>query len=1077
MKKLSLVLMMVLFAVSTILAQRTVSGTVTDDAGDPLIGANVLVKGTASGVATDLDGKYSVSVPEGSKVIVFSYTGFETLEVELSASNVLDVTMSEGVIITEVVVTAIGIERKKDDDLSSATLINPDDIARSGETGVIQGLAGKTSGLQITRNSGDPGAGAYIQIRGQNTILGDASPLIILDGVPISNTSADLGDDTNGVSQQSRLNDIAAGDIESVTVLKGASAAAVYGTGAANGVIVIKTKRGKTGGKRFSVNVSASYGFDEVNREYKKQGTFGQGFHAPWVGGAYSDFGVWVGNTGFSWGDRIADRSGTNVVDETGAYFEGNQSGTKHYPITEKGDQTVYNDVNRDQVFQTGSTADMSVGINYSGDNSNTFFSFSRTDQDGIFRGNSNFKRNTFRINNSFSLLKNLDIRINGSYTGTSSDRIQKGSNLAGLYLGYLRTSPDFDNTDYDGLYYNAAGIASNAHRSYRRYLGDVAPIYNNPGWTINRQENTNKVDRFIIAPEVNWTLMDGVMLTARYGLDYYTDERNTFFPKNSAGDFANGSFARDDIKEKTQNFFLFLNGEKSLTEQLNLGWTLGYNIYDNQYERNSGSVNNLLLDDPTKLIYNNASGSDQLPDIFTSHNRKNGGFLVLNADYDNKIFFETSGRVERTASVEDETFFFPSVSLGYKFAEDPSKLMSFGKLRVSYGEIGIEPSLYVNRDVFFNTTSGGEGWGDVLDGVNYNGTFRRGSIQGNPDLTIERVKEFEIGADMRFLRDRLSVGLTYYDRLTEDAILPIEVPPSTGYTNIYANAAEISNKGIEVDLSYRLFASKDFSWRAFANFSRNKNIVEKLPEVSRYILNGFTSTSSAVVEGEPFGAIYGGRWLLDDNGNQVLDDNGFPLADPDQGVIGDPNPDWRGGIGSEFGYKGVTLSFLFETSQGNDMWAGTAGVLHYFGIHEETANISTATQDLPTLYGDIIPAGTEFRGNIADFGGGPVALDADWYTDTGGGFGPVGEQFVVDASWVRLREVSLGYSFKPSLLKDLGMSSLEVGVTGRNLILWTEFEGVDPDLNLTGASKGRGLDYFTNPGTRSILFNVKFGF
>ncbi len=1081
MKKLSLVLMMVLCAVGTILAQRTVSGIVSDDNGEPLIGANVLVKGTSSGASTDLDGKYSVQVPDGSNTIVFSYTGFETQEVELGASNVVDVTMSEGVIITEVVVTALGVERKKDDDLSSATLIDPDEISRSGETGVIQGLAGKTSGVQITRNSGDPGAGAYIQIRGQNTILGDASPLIILDGVPISNTSADLGDDVNGVAQQSRLNDIAPDDIESVTVLKGASAAAVYGTGAANGVIVIKTKRGKTGGKRFSVNVNASYGFDEINREYEKQDQFGQGYMLDLFG--IGDFnptriGEWVPNTGFSWGDRISERSGAaDVVDQSGGYFIGNQTGNRYDPITAKNDQTIYNDINRDQVFQTGTTADISVGINYAGDNSNTFFSFSRTDQEGIMRGNSNFTRNTFRINHSFSLLDNLDVRINGSYSGSTSDRVQKGSNLNGLYLGYLRTSPDFDNTDYDGIYVDANGIERPGHRSYRRYLGDSPPIYNNPGWTINRQENPNSVDRFIISPEINWTITKGLMLTARYGLDAYTDERGTFFPVNSAGDFARGSYARDDIKEKTQNLFLFLSGERALSDRFNLGYTVGYNIFDNVYERNTGSVNNLLLNDPEKLIYNNASGSDQLPDLFTSHNRKNGAFVVLNGDFDNKFFIEASGRLERTASVADETFFFPSISLGYKFADDPSKTLSFGKIRASYGEIGIEPQLYVNRDIFFNTTSGSEGWGDALDGVNYGGTFRRGSVQGNPDLTIERVKEFEIGADLRFLNNRLGLNLTYYDRVTEDAILPIEVPASTGYANIYANAAEISNRGVEVDVSYRVIQTRDFTWRAYANFSRNRNIVEKLPDVSRYILNGFTSTSSAVVEGEPFGAIWGGRWLVDDAGEQILDDNGFPQADPEQGVIGDPNPDWRGGLGSEFTYKGIRLSFLFETSQGNDMWAGTSGVLRYFGIHPETATITTASQDLPTLYGDVIPAGTTFRGVEKDFGGGPVALDAYWYTDTGGGFGPVDQQFVQDASWVRLRELSLSYTFSPELIKNTGMSSLEVGVTGRNLILWTEFEGVDPDLNLTGASKGRGLDYFTNPGTRSVLFNVRFGF
>ncbi|MCP9236057.1 SusC/RagA family TonB-linked outer membrane protein [Lewinella sp. JB7] len=1077
MKRLSLVIAFVCFACGLALAQQTVTGTVLDARGEPLIGASLLVEGTTSGTVTDIDGNFSIAVPAGAENLVVSYTGFTTNVVPIQGSAPLNIVLEENAAqLGEVVVTALGIERRRDEDLSSATLIETDVLQRSGETGVIQGLAGKSSGINITRNSGDPGAGAYIQIRGQNTILGDASPLIILDGVPISNSS--VGNSTAGVVQQSRLNDINPQDIESVTVLKGASAAAIYGTSAANGVLVIRTKRGRTAGKRYSISAGITYGLDEVNREYEKQGMFGQGLPDIYAGVPYSEFGAWAPNNSLSWGDLIADRSGTDQVNTGGAFFTGDQTGTVYYPITEKGDQTVYNESNRDQVFRTGNTVDMNIGVNYRTDNSNTFFSVSRLDQQGIIDGQSDYSRTTVRINQDFNLIDNLNIRVNTSYSGISSDRVQSGSNLNGLYLGYLRTSPDFDNTDYSGVYTAANGLERPGHRGYRRYLGDARPTYNNPGWTINVQQNPNEVDRFLVAPEINWNILPNLTATVRYGLDYYTDERRTVFPINSAGDYGQGGLFRDEITEKTQNLFFILNGSSDITDKFNLGYTFGYNLYDNEYQRLSGSAQNLLYNSPNQeFILENATAPNQDTEQFLSRNRKNGVFGVLNAELFDNLLLELSGRAERTATIPDEIFFFPSISLGYKVLDDNTKPVSFLKLRASYGEVGIEPGLYQNRNRYIASTAGSEGWGDYLDGANYGGTFSRSSIQGNPDLTIERVNEIEVGADFRFLRNRLGLNVTYYDRKTQDGILELEAPPSSGFETVFANAAEISNRGVEIDAYYNIVSKDDINWRVFTNFTSNENTVEALPGVSRYILNGFTSTSSAVVEGAPFGALYGGVFLRDDNGSLVLDENGFPTNAPTQDVIGDPNPDWRGGLGTEFSYKGFSASVLFETAQGMDMWNGTIGVLRYFGIDPYTANIATAPTDLKTYLGSDIPAGSQFRGNVVDFGGGPVAETAEWYLDNGGGFGSVDEQFIEDGSWTRLREATLAYTLPNDFLGNSGLDNVTIGITGRNLVLWTDFTGADPDTNLTGASKGRGLHYFTNPGTRSVLFNLKFGF
>lgn len=1071
MKRILLLITVLCFAITSLMAQRTVSGTVTDENGEALPGVNVLIKGTTTGTQTDLSGNYSLSVQDGA-TLVFSYVGFETQEVQIGSRTTIDLSMSGATELQEVVVTALGISRKKDSDISSASIVKTEAVSRSGESGLIQGLAGKSSGVLITQNTGDPGAGAYIQIRGQNTINGNNGPLIIVDGVPMSNSSYGAG--TAGVVQQSRLNDLAASDIESMTVLKGAAAAAVWGTAAANGVLVIKTKKGNPEGGNFSIDFNASWSVDKINREHEKQALYGQGAGGSWNSNA----------SGLSWGDKISDRSGAaDEVDTSGPFFVGDQTGTTYYPITTKNSRETYNQANRDQVFRDGYTENYSLGLSFTDANSNTYVGINRLNQKGIINGFSDYARNSIRLNHSRTFNDVISGRVNVSYINTESNRIQTGSNLNGLYLGYLRTAPDFNNTDYSGTYFTGPGDAlgtPNSHRSYRnRQIGEAAAIYNNPGWTINKNKNPNRVDRVIFSPEMNFKILDNLNLTTRYGVDFWFDKRRTYYQAKSAGDFTQGAYYRDDRNEKTENVNVFLSGNNELTSSVSLSWIAGYMLESQSYGRLSTSTNVFLNADPSKQIVTNATNANILGEEFNSLNKKNAGYYTLNFTIAEDLLIETTGRLERSTTLPDMNF-YPSISMGYVLTNNllsDAGLLSFAKLRASYGQVGIEPQLYINRDRFITSTAGSEGWGDYLDGANYGGTVRRSGVQGNPNLTVETVTEWEIGTDFRMFDDKLSMGLTYYNRKTTDAIMEVETPPSTGYESVWQNLAEISNKGVEVDWNYNFFTGNGIEVNVFGTYTRYKNIVEKLPDVSRIILNGFTSTSSAVTEGAPFGAIYGGRYERNADGSIATDASGFPLIDDEQGVIGDPNPDWRGSLGASAAMKGLKFSFLFETSQGNDMWAGTWGVLHYFGIAPETAVESTAPVDLPTYSGGTITAGSTFRGSVADFGGGPVALEEGWYRTDGGGFGSLDEQFVRDASWTKLREVTLSYMLPSTIASKVGMKELEIGVTGRNLLIITDFPGIDPEVNLTGASRGRGLDYFTNPATKSYLFNLRARF
>lgn len=1061
-----------------------ITGKVTDDMG-PLPGASVVIKGTSKGVQTDFDGNYTIDATKG-QTLTISYVGMKSKEVTIGTDTVIDVQLVSDNTLDEVIVTALGLEVKKDDDLSSSTMVDTEAVQKSGESGVIQGLAGKTSGLKITRNSGDPGAGAFIQIRGANTIFGSISPLIIVDGVPISNTN--IGGGTGGVAAPSRLNDINQDDIADITVLKGASAAAIYGTGAANGVIVIRTKRGRGADGKVSINFKSRIAFDKINREFTKQDKFGQGTPLSFSidEPTFEDLIDYrfVPDTGFSWGDKISERSGAaDDVLQGNRRFEA-EGGNIYFPIVNKNDNGVFNQENRDQVFRTGFTYENSISIAFGSQKSNTLLSYSDWDQEGTIRGKSSYKRQTLRLSNEFDISDNIKARISANYSKVKTESIQQGSNLNGLYLGYLRTSPDFDNRDYIGTYFNESGVQfPNAHRGYRRYLGNSAPTYNNPGWTVNEQKNPSLVNRFTFNPEINWSISDKIGLTARYGLDYYTDNRQQFFPVNSAGVAATGLYIDQTITSRLEDYNLFVSYNDNITDNFTIGAILGVNFTDNWTKNQTGTEGNFtnpFVGD--LLLFGNADADQNLIGRTITNNKKSGGYAVLNATLFDQLLFEMTGRYERPSTL-NEAIFYPSASIGWQFSKliENQDILSFGKLRASYGEVGIEPAAYSNATLFFGGGIGsglGATFGEVLVGSLYGNPFVRGQTRGNPNLKEERVKEFEVGADLRFANNKIRLGMTYYQRRTEDVLLNLTLPSSTGFTSSLENAAEISNKGVELDLGLQLVNTADFNWSIDINFARNLNLVEDLSGVETVFLNGFAGTSSNVVEGEAIGAIFGGRYLRDDDGAISLDVNGFPLVNPEDGVIGDPNPDWTGGLNTSISWKGLTLGAQFETSQGADMWAGTRGVLNYFGIADETANESIAPAGgIRNVNGIVYPEGTQFRGNIEDFGAGPVALDVDWYTGTGGGFGPLAEPFVDDASWTRLRELSLFYALPIKYFEKTGLTSIEFGVTGRNLVLWTDFEGIDPDLNLTGATLGRGLDYFTNPNTKSYIMTVNIGF
>jgi len=1088
-----LTLMSFLLCIQVAVAQGSISGNITDDEGVPLPGATILVAGSNEGTTSDFDGNFSIRANTGD-VLDFSYVGYKTVSVQVENQDQITVVLIADNELEEVVLTALGIEKKKDDDLSGTSVVEVDQLQRSGETGVLQGLSGKASGVQITRNSGDPGSGAYIQIRGQNTINGNNSPLIVLDGAPISNDN--IGGSTGGVVQQSRLNDINPEDIESVSVIKGAAAAALYGTGAANGVLVINTKRGSKEAKGWSFNVKTSLSVDRINREWDKQDTWGQGYDGIW----YDEPGIgyFVENTGFSYGDEIALRSGgADVYDTSGGYFE-TQSGRQIGAIDEKNSQKTYNQENRDAVFGDGYTWETNASFSYNSEGSSTYVSISNLDQQGIIQGASDYTRNTLKLNNDTQLTDKLKVKVSSTYTSIDSNRIQTGSNLNGLYLGYLRTSPDYDIRDYKGTNYRISDgvttVTPNSHRSYRRSGGSyrtfnnetgsfsyAAPTYNNPLWTINEQKSVNSVERFSFAPELNYDVADNLKIVARYGIDFYQDNRVDYWPTGSAGDGSNGLWEENRISNKINNFKVFALGNTSITDDISLDYTVGYEANEETYRRLGAIETNFTNPDQVFLNTGNTTSENSNPDSYNQLVRKNGGFAVLDFSLFDDLLVQVSGRAETLSTLPGAgVIFYPSASVGYKLTDLlSSDAIDFAKVRVSYGEVGIGANPYATSTVY---GPGGvfSSWGDGLGGYLYGNPFTQSASRGNPDLKEERKKEYEFGLDLRLFDNAITLNATYYQSETRDGIIALPIPGSSGFTTTLQNAAVISNEGVEFDITGRILRTQDFGISVNANFTQNRNIVEDLQGSAYSILNGFTSTSSGIAEGFPYGVLRSGVYERDNGGNYVLNANGFPNAAAEKEVgVGDPNANFRAGFGLNIYYKNLSLTSVIETSQGNDVWNGTYGVLHYFGIHENTAvkTVNDTGGTIVNSFGTEIPAGATFRGYIEDFGGGPVAVDSEWWTTNGGGFGDVGEPFIMDGSWIKMREVSLSYNFTEAFVQDLGLTNLSLSVSGRNLFLWSAIDGFDPENNLTGASRGRGLEYFSNPGTSSFLTTLRLQF
>ena len=1059
------------------LAQNSISGTIRD-ANGPLPGANVIESGTDNGVSTDFDGNFQISIAEGATLEI-SYTGYFTQTIEVGNQSNFDILMEEDTEqLDEVVVTSLGFTEKRDKLGSTYSVVSTGAVQRSGEATFANALSAKAAGLSVTRSSGDPGSGSRIRIRGANTILGSSEPLIIVDGSPMNSNITKIvngGSSSSGaVNFGSRLNDINPADIASVQILKGASAAALWGSRAANGVIVITTKEGQSG--KAKITFSTTYSFDEISERIPRQSVWGQGQN-----------GIYSPTRAESWGDYIPDRAGgTDIVNTTGGFFTA-QNGNVYYPITTKNSRETFVEENFNAAFQTGTFIQNDLNISGGNDKNTYFFSLTNLQQEGIIRG-STYDRTNIRFNYNAKLNDIMNLSNKVAYTYSSSNMTQGNSNVGGIQLGHLRTPADFDNRDYIGIYTNSSGEEfPRRHRSYRRYLGNNEnPIYNNPLWTTKEQLSLNQVNRITVTPQLTIRPKEWLQLITRANIDFADDRRTFFFPRGSAGSSITinrrvGSYLEDEIATRDYNIDFIGRGEFSLTDNIDLTAIVGWSLNDRKYNRSSGSISDFLVNATKVTTALNSSQESSTFENAKSFTRSNRGYAILNFGINDELFVNMTGAMEASSTIKG-SFFYPAADVAWNFTNSAldSSLISFGKLRASYGIVGVQPSPHR----FDTLAEGGFSYSTYSDPLiidSFGGGFRLDNNLGNPDLKPEMKTEWEIGTDLRLFNNDLTFSFTYYNNKIEDILLNVSLSPSSGFSTQYGNFGAMKNKGYEIDLGWNAIQKQDLNLNTTLNWSKNVNEVTDLYGTSVVNMSPGASVQSVALVGSPLGTLFGTGSRTNPDGSFDLDQNGFPQITSSFEVLGDPNPDWRAGLGFNLSYKKLNLNVVLEHSQGGEFSPRTLHVLKRFGTTTETSNRITLTEPLVNVKGTTFPAGTTIRGNVKDFGGGNVLLDEQWYRRSiGGGFGDnqAYNFSIYDATWTKLREISLSYTLdSPSLKSTIGLSSVRFTLTGRNLININNIPGIDPEVNQYGTGNALGLDYFTNPQTQSTLLGVTFNF
>ncbi|QOR76263.1 MAG: SusC/RagA family TonB-linked outer membrane protein [Thermoflavifilum sp.] len=1082
MKKALLFLTTLLFsAVWAFGQQRTITGKVVDQNGNPIPYATVQIQGTNQGTTTDQQGNFSLEVPAGATLRV-SYVGYTPRLVAVGDQSQLTIQLAGSATqLNELVVTALGIQREKRALGYSVQDVTSEQLTVNHPTNPLNELSGKVSGLQIISASGTPGSAVRVQLRGATSILGDNQPLFVVDGIPVDNSENRTANDaggTAGVGEANRLLDLNPDDIESITVLKGPAASALYGSQASNGAIIITTKRGgPLGRKTFHVTYNLAFNDDQVNKLPDRQNKFAQGIFGTYLG-PDNPSGLKAYSFGPLMDTMVYDGDHTYLWDSHGRLVPKSQNpnGQKAivydpYKFFQHGVGLVHN------LAFSGSDRDISYRV-----------SLSHSDQSGVIPL-SKFKKSSISINTDYRFTPQFSISSAINYVYDFANRPQQGSNLNGVMLGLLRTPPSFDNsagvTDPTDPRAYMLQDGSGRQRSYRGTGG-----YDNPYWTVNMNPFTDKTNRIFGNVSANYMPFKWLTVTERFGGDYYIENQHQIYSKGSSGANAAGAVFEDQVTSQIINHDFFATAHKQFGKDWDLSLMLGNNIFQNTYKR--------IHVQGTGLNFNQFQGinntQSQTLSLGSSEVRRYAFYSRFSGAYKDYVYLDLTGRLETSSTlpINNNTYFYPSANLSFIFTQAlkmNSSVLSFGKIRASFAQVGKDLDPY-SLQTYWVRASAGDGWtnGIVFPFGSLTG-FQKSTVLGNSKLKAEKTSEYELGTELHFFGDRIYVDYTFYHYRSTNLLNQVSIANSTGYGAVYLNAADMENYGHEVTLNLIPLKFKDFTWNLTVNWATNQNKVLKLgPGIDRLDFNGFAGIFVSALVGKPYGVIYGTGYVhqipgdvksplvIYDQGTPGDGQYGLPIISNDLEYLGNTNPKWTGSLGNTFTWKGISLYVLFEARQKYQMWNGTWGAMTNFGVSKNTENRYTQYV-FPGVTGHY-----DNNGNLVIDGKTnniSVKLDENYYTGVGSGFA-VNEPFVQDASWVRLREISIGYTFQGNKLFKQAhppFESITVSLVGRNLWLHTKYTGVDPETSLFGSQVAQGFDYFNNPGVKTYGFNLNFRF
>lgn len=1018
--------------------QQTVRGKVVDAAsGEGLPGVSITVTGTEIGEMTDSGGNFRITAPSAASVLQVSYLGFITREISVDGREFIEIALEENVAaLEEVVVTALGISQEKRALGYAVQEINTEDIVESRQANVVNTLQGKIAGVQVSSSGGAPGQSSRIIIRGINSLDPGANnqPLFVVDGVPIDNSTITVGNaDLRGISN--RAADLNPNDIESISVLKGGAATALYGVRAANGAIIVTTKKGKSG--QMAVNFSSSYGVDQVNKFPDVQRTYTQGWH-----GVYNPDDFWP-----TWGPPIEE---AKQIDPA-------------HP-----DQLFNNYKN---AYQTGNQFKNYLSLSGGTENATFFGSLSHFRQNGVL---------------PFSNYDNISVKLSGNL------KFSEKFNFSGS-MNYVNSGGDRVNADRfnESLTYWSPRVDVNDFRfpdgTMKGYRNEGA-VGNNPIYGALTNKFEDDVNRFIGNVNLTYSPVSWFDVNYRLGLDYYSDNRSNYGPgprgipgENVYEDTGQGFVYEYNIanRDLTSNLLLTFKGQ--LSEQFNATFSVGNDIFESRYERISTLGDELDVWDLFSLNNAREINTDQYNELY----RIIGVYGILNLSFNDYLYLTATARNDWSSALpfQNRSFFYPSVSLGYVLSDHvmlPSAF-NFAKIRASYAAIGKDTDPY-NTDIYYESADG-------FPIENITGWTRSDQL-GDANLKPESTTSYEIGVETRLLNNRLGFDLSFYKENSKDQILRVPISTTTGYAVFATNAGEIENRGVELILNGTPVDNENFSWDVTLNFSTNKNEVVSIREGIEEIVIGEqfgyagSSPTLKLIPGEAYGNIYGtsyGRYGLEQESGEILREDaplligadGFPEINRTQLILGNTQPAWLGGLSNSFRYKDFSLSFLFDVRQGLEKYNQFDNFLAAFGIAEYTLN----REDMKVFEGfheDGSP------NSAAVYLGQDVGPDG---VDYGDGFyrltyRGVTENFIEDASWVRLRNVSLSYRLPAKLLENTPVSNASITFTGNNLWMSTPYSGFDPETSSTSAnSNADGFTGFTYPGLRSYLFTLNVGF